>query len=181
MKISVLQKLKSKWQTTRSNQNVKQSTQTIKNVHSSAESAIWLKSSYTRDEATRYLVDKEVGVFIIRQSETISDCYVLSVKVAKYINATEISHYIIVKSQDALFTIRGFTKEFSDLKSLVTHCSFIRDMLPILLNLNYYRKEIILYEKKLNDLCYFSTSKSSLTSTNSMDSLFSESSQLSID
>jgi hypothetical protein len=91
--------------------------------------------------------------FIVRQSETIRDCFVLSVKVAQFISSSEICHYIVVKNQKRQsFVIRGFNKEFSDLKSLVTHCSFIRDMLPVLLDLSFYRKEIILHERKMNDL-----------------------------
>ncbi len=170
MKLTVLQKLKS---TLKPNKPINKQT-----VAYNVDSPIWLKNELTRDEARNYLMDKEIGVFIVRQSETIKDCFVLSVKVAKYINSNEISHYIIVNNQKRRsFMIRGFYKEFSDLKSLVTHCSFIRDMLPVLLNLNFYRKEIMLYQDKMNDLNYFSSRlcmKSSFTSTGSIGSLSSE-------
>lgn len=142
-------------------------------VNYKVDNPIWLKNELTREEAQAYLMDKEIGVFIVRQSETVKDCYVLSIKVAKYINPNEISHYIILKSKNA-YSIRGFKKEFTDLKSLVTHCSFIRDMIPVLLNLNFYRQEIVAYEKKMNDLYYFTNVKSSLPSTNSVGSLNSE-------
>ena len=114
-----------------------------------SEKPIWLRNSLTRKESIDFLMAKDIGVFIIRKSETLPDCYVLSVKVAKYINATQISHYLIDKSATGSFNIRGFMKEFSDLSSLVTHCSFIRDMLPVLLNLNYFRNKCKSSSKKL--------------------------------
>ena len=166
MKQSVLQKLKSKFQ---------KPTKQVAILN--AENPIWLKNELSRDEAFNYLIEKEIGCFVVRQSETIKDCYVLSVKVAKWINSNEISHYIIVNTKHGYF-IRGFNKEFTDLKSLVTHCSFIRDMLPVLLDLNYYRQEIIQHEKRLNDLYYFASMKSSISSTSSIGSL---SSQVSLD
>jgi hypothetical protein len=54
-------------------------------------------------------------------------------------------------------------------------------MLPVLLALSFYRKEIILHERKMNDLYYFSSRssiKSSIPSASSIDSL---SSQCSVD
>ena len=174
MKQSVLQKFKSKLRP------VKPLTKVV--VIHDTDNSIWLKSELTRDEARNYLMDKEIGVFIVRQSETIKDCFVLSVKVAKFISSNEICHYILVKNQKReSYVIRGFNKEFSDLKSLVTHCSFIRDMLPVLLDLNFYRKEIILYEKKMNDLYYFSSRSSMKSSIPSASSINSLSSQFSID
>ena len=170
MKQSVLQKLKSKFQTSK----IPLRNGLSRVVQKDIENPIWLKNELTREEACNYLMTKEIGVFVVRQSETIQDCFVLSVKVAKYINSSEIAHYILLRSKCGGYTIRGFNKQFSDLKSLVTHCSFIRDMIPVLLNLNFYRQEIILNEKKLNDLYYFSSMKSSLSSTNSVGSLSSE-------
>jgi hypothetical protein len=130
----------------------------------------WFKSNFNREEAEDYLRDKEIGVFVIRESETILDCYVLSVKCSKYIHYTgknEISNYIIVKSNDG-FIIRGNQKRFNDLISLVTHCSVMRDMLPVLLNLDFYRNECEM--KKINDSFYYSTSTVSTSSLNSVGS-----------
>lgn len=166
MKQSVLQKLKSKFQ--KPSKQIQQQEALL-----NPENPIWLKNELSRDEAFNYLIEKQIGCFVIRQSESIKDCYVLSVKVAKWINSNEISHYIIVKTKCG-YIIRGFNKEFNDLKSLVTHCSFIRDMLPVLLDLNYYRQEIIRHENKLNDLYYFTSMKSSIPSTSSIGSLTSQ-------
>jgi hypothetical protein len=172
MKQSLLNKLKSKWQTALSKQNNPKKQTVLK------ELPIWLKNDLTREEAENYLMDKEIGVFLIRQSETIKDCYVLSIKVAKYINMSEISHYIIIKSRENCFKIRGFVKEFNDLKSLVTHCSFIRDMLPVLLNLDFYRNEIKFGKQNQDDYFYYriASTNSSMASASSMDSLSSQTS-----
>ena len=181
MKQSVLQKLKSK---------IRQTVKLVPVIDNSpikvsiVDNPIWLKNELTRDVSASYLMDKEIGVFLVRQSESIRDCYVLSVKVAKFINSNEISHYIILNSskhgeEHARFSIRGFNKEFTDLKSLVTHCSFIRDMLPVLLDLNFYRNEIGSYKRKsVDDFYYYSGStcsiKSSMPSASSIGSLSSE-------
>jgi hypothetical protein len=115
-------------------------------------------------------------VFIVRRmSETSGTALCCR---SKFISSSEICHYIVVKHQRRQsFVIRGFNKEFSDLKSLVTHCSFIRDMLPVLLDLSFYRKEIILHESKMNDLYNFSSRssiKSSIPSASSIDRLSSQ-------
>ena len=104
MKQSLFQKLKLKL---KSNQYKKSIDETkidtsnrIYNKYAEIKSEIlpkWFKSNFNREEAEDYLRDKEVGVFIIRESETILDCYVLSVKCSKYIHYTgknEISNYL---------------------------------------------------------------------------------------
>lgn len=129
-------------------------------------------------------MDKEIGVFVVRKSETQSDSFVLSVRVPKYLNPREVSHYLIVSNaaQDS-FCVRGFQKEFSDLKSLVTHCSLMRDILPVMLNLDYYnnessRRHVVQQERRENDLiyCFFSSPS---TSTSSLTSIISSQSELS--
>ncbi len=64
MKQSVLQKLKSKLRAVKPETNLP--------IIKDTESPIWLKNELTREEAKDYLMDKEIGVFIVRQSETIS-------------------------------------------------------------------------------------------------------------
>lgn len=61
MKQTVLQKLKSKFQSKMSSNNG------LKLDHS-VEKPIWLKNDLTREEAVSYLIDKEIGVFVVRQS-----------------------------------------------------------------------------------------------------------------
>ena len=67
------------------------------------------------------------------------------------------------------FVIRGQKKKFNDLISLVTHCSVMRDMLPVLLNLDFYRNES--EKKKINEYFYYSTSAGSTSSTSSLNSV----------
>lgn len=109
-----------------------------------------------REQTEIYLHDKDIGVFIIRKSESMKNCYVLSVKVPKFINQSQISHYLIEKkfnsstilsNEKKLFKKKSYYKlrgcdnrKFPTLTTLVTHCSFVRDTLPIILNLNYYQQ-----------------------------------------
>lgn len=147
----------------------------------------WYKSSFNREQAESFLSETEIGTFVMRKSETIQDCHVLSVKVPKYVNQTEFSHYLIVKSKPfstqlkkkhaSAYSVRGYAKEFSDLTSLVTHCSFMRDIIPVTLNLDFYREKASQEEYRRNDFFYYSSSSSSLTSTESncdLDSINSE-------
>ena len=139
----------------------------------------WYKSDYNREQAESYLQATEIGTFVVRKSETIQDCHVLSVKVPKYVNPSEISHYLIIKakstsfhakkiSSKSVYSVRGYDKEFSDLKSLVTHCSFMRDIIPVTLNLDFYReKRQQQVDYRRNDFFYYSSSVSSLTSNES--------------
>ena len=133
----------------------------------------WYKCNFNRNQAENFLADTDIGTFVMRKSETIQDCLCLSVKVPKYINVTEISHYLIVQSKSTrnhnTYSVRGYSKEFSDLDSLVTHCSVMRDILPVTLNLDFYREKSNHYENKRNDFFYYSSSSSSLTSTESND------------
>ncbi len=132
---------------------------------------IWYAPELTRDEAEIYLLEKEVGVFIVRKSESKENCFVLSVKVAKYLNANEISHYLI-SHQKNIFELKGHNKHFHDLKSLVTHCSVIRDILPVLLNLKFFETDYQqqFYEDKSDNYMFYSSSTSSLMSFNSLNS-----------
>jgi len=146
----------------------------------------WYKSDYNREQAENYLLEHEIGTFVIRKSETIQECHVLSVKVPKYVNVSEISHYLIVKSKStslsslhqaksksskSVYSVRGYNKEFSDLKSLVTHCSFMRDIIPVTLNLEFYRERAEQQANhRHNDFFYYSSSASSLTASESSDS-----------
>ena len=150
----------------------------------------WYKSNYNREQAENYLQATEIGTFVMRMSETIQDCHVLSVKVPKYVNTSEISHYLIIKakstsfhgkkhSSKSVYSVRGYDKEFTDLKSLVTHCSFMRDIIPVTLNLDFYREKTQQQtDYRRNDFFYYSSSASSLTSNESgsddMDSINSE-------
>jgi hypothetical protein len=139
MKQQFIQQIISKLKKNKTNQT--KSTCLKRPIDHSIEEHKWFAKNLNRTEAEFYLSNKEIGVFLVRQSETKLNCLVLSVKVAKYINANKVAHYLIVKS-DKCFKLNGFQKQFADIQSLVTHCSVIRDMLPVLLNLKFYNQSI---------------------------------------
>lgn len=69
MKQSVFQKIKARFTSSSSKSTYKQSL------------PLWYIDNLTRDESEYILSDKENDVFLIRKSESMSDCLVLSVKV----------------------------------------------------------------------------------------------------
>lgn len=111
-------------------------------------------------------MDKEIGTFVVRVSETNSSCYVLSIKMPRFISPTQVSHYLILKhsDQEEIYSIRGLDKRFSTLKSLIVHYSYLRDMLPIRLNLDYYKSDEQVNSAK-KSLFKPSTSTSSICSS----------------
>ncbi len=119
-----------------------------------------------------FLSNKDNGVFLVRKSESIKDCYVLSVRVPKYINSTFVAHYLIDKCKKS-YRLRGSLKKFPDLLSIIMHCSEERDILPIILNYNYYeRKEELVHKLsniKTNEFLYYSSGSSIASSTFTID------------
>jgi hypothetical protein len=139
------------------------------NVSETTENPEWLKNNNTREETEMFLSNKDIGVFVVRKSESIQNCYVLSVKVPKYINPTFIAHYLIEKSSKKSFKLRGSTQKFEDLSTLIEHCSIERDILPIILNMDYYEHKQDIVQKlstiRCNEFLYYS-SGSSIASSN---------------
>ncbi|CAF0900013.1 unnamed protein product [Brachionus calyciflorus] len=126
MKSTLIQKIKSKL--------TKKGFETLKD----ANEYKWFHEKFTREESETFLSKQNVGVFVIRKSETIQNAFVLSVKVPIYVNNCQVSHYVIIQSKNRVY-MRGFQeKEFSDIQSLLTHCSYVRDMLPVQLDLDFY-------------------------------------------
>jgi hypothetical protein len=127
---------------------------------------------------------QQVGVFLVRKSETVRQAYVLSVRVPRYVNKTEVSHYLIETTAKSGLRIKGSVREFNDMASLITHCSLVRGELPVLLNVDFYNQEKKTQTSlaKMRDLLYFS-SQSSLNSDQSIqvsfvnDDVFSDDAQ----
>ena len=111
-------------------------------------------------------------MFLVRKSESMQNCYVLSVKVPKYINHSFIAHYLIDKSRGAYY-IRGSLEKFTSLESLINHCSEQRDILPIILNYDYYeqKQELVnqLSHVRTNEFLYYSSGSSIGSSNFSID------------
>lgn len=127
----------------------------------------WMKENFSRNDSEQFLENQQVGVFVIRKSESIQNSYVLSVKVPVYVNPSQVSHYVLIKSKNG-YHIRGCQKEFKDIEKLINHCSLIRDMLPVQLDLEYYESD------KVKQNCVRSTSLNSISSKSSDFSDFSE-------
>ena len=168
MKQSVLQKLKSKCKLAQ-----KITSRIFDTQNDAYDNEPWYKQEFTRDQTETFLRLKEIGVFVIRKSETNVNCHVLSVRVPKYINSAEVSHYLLVKSSEG-FCIRGLDKHFENLRALITHCSFMRDMIPVTLNVDFYRERTVRCDVKKDNFMMIFKSTTSLGSTTSSTSDFSE-------
>lgn len=130
------------------------------------EAQPWFKEEYNREQAEEFLYDKEIGVFLLRKSESVKNALVLSVRVPRFINYTTIAHYLVEKSKNS-YKLKNCTKNFPNLITLVTHCSMVRDNLPIMLNLDFYKpgEKKNEYVEVFNEFLYYS-SGSSIESTN---------------
>ncbi|CAF1078297.1 unnamed protein product, partial [Brachionus calyciflorus] len=102
-------------------------------VESASES--WYQLDMSRENVQDYLVDQEIGSFVIRLSSTCKKCYALSIRVPYFANQNGVAHYLITKNLNG-YKLKGVEKEFKNLKSLVTHYSVMQEILPVTLNLS---------------------------------------------
>jgi hypothetical protein len=125
------------------------------------ETQPWYKGELNREQAEELLFSKEIGVFIVRKSESVKNAWVLSVRVPRFINYSTIAHYLIEKSKNG-YKLKNCTKYFTSLITLVTHCSMIRDNLPIMLNMDYYKpgEKKNEYVEVFNEFLYYSSGSS---------------------
>ena len=130
-------------------------------VETSLKELKWLKENFTRNDSEQFLKQQQVGVFVIRKSESIENAYVLSVKVPIFVNHSRVAHYVLIKSKDG-YHIRGCQKVFKDIEKLVFHCSYFRDMLPVQLELGFYE-----LKSDEQNSCLRSKSLNSISSNNS--------------
>ena len=96
-------------------------------------------SNIFREAVYNVLQQADYGAFILRNSTTHADCYALSIKVPKFTHDSNIVHYLIEKlyTNDAIsYRIKGTTKQFPTLLSLLTHHSVMPEILPITLSLH---------------------------------------------
>ncbi|GIX93369.1 tensin-3 [Caerostris darwini] len=95
----------------------------------------WFQAGIPREIALEVLAEKPEGSFIVRKSTTKHGCYALSLRVPQEKNPTGIAHYLILQTNKG-YKIKGFTKEFTSLKALITHHSVMPELLPCPLNLS---------------------------------------------
>ncbi|XP_055378812.1 EGFR adapter protein-like [Condylostylus longicornis] len=90
--------------------------------------AAWFQAGISREIAVEILSSQSPGSFLVRQSNTKSDCFVLSVRVPP--PAPKVAHYLILRTIRG-YKIKGFTKEFTSLRALITHHSVMPELLPV--------------------------------------------------
>ncbi|CRL06792.1 CLUMA_CG019489, isoform A [Clunio marinus] len=109
--------------------------------------APWFQAGLPREISLEILSRQNPGAFLVRQSESKMGCFALSLRVPP--PAPKVAHYLIMRTQRG-FKIKGFTKEFSSLRALITHHSVMKELLPIPLNLP--RQHEIQQRHELDDL-----------------------------
>ncbi|KAG5677947.1 hypothetical protein PVAND_007660 [Polypedilum vanderplanki] len=94
----------------------------------------WFQAGLPREISLEILTRQNPGAFLVRQSESKMGCFALSLRVPPPAPA-KVAHYLILRTQRGGYKIKGFTKEFSSLRALITHHSVMKELLPIPLNL----------------------------------------------
>ncbi|RWS28857.1 src-like-adapter 2 [Leptotrombidium deliense] len=95
----------------------------------------WFFRSICRDSAMILLDNKPLGAFVVRESTTQQGCFALSLRVPDEYRISGVAHYLIFRSAKGTFQIKGFSKEFPSLQSLIAHYSIMQELLPCPLNL----------------------------------------------
>ncbi|XP_020809056.1 uncharacterized protein LOC110184766 isoform X2 [Drosophila serrata] len=91
--------------------------------------ACWYQAGISRDIAVEVLQSKSPGAFLVRKSSSKPGCYALTLRVPSP-PGPKIANYIILRSPRG-YKIKGFRKEFSSLKALITHHSVMPELLPV--------------------------------------------------
>ncbi|XP_077532315.1 uncharacterized protein LOC144144663 isoform X1 [Haemaphysalis longicornis] len=99
--------------------------------------APWYQAGIPREIALEVLGQEPIGSFLVRQSSTKPGCFALSLRVPRSLQPSGIAHYLIMHTNRG-YKIKGFTKEFSTLTSLITHHSVMPELLPCPLSLYRY-------------------------------------------
>ncbi|CAD7082326.1 unnamed protein product [Hermetia illucens] len=94
--------------------------------------AAWFQAGIPREISLEVLSRQSPGAFLVRQSSTKPGCFALSLRVPP--PAPKVAHYLILKTPRG-YKIKGFTKEFSSLRALITHHSVMPELLPVPLSL----------------------------------------------
>ncbi|KAH8270504.1 hypothetical protein KR018_010907 [Drosophila ironensis] len=94
--------------------------------------AAWFQAGIPREISLEVLSRQSPGAFLVRQSSTKPGCFALSLRVPP--PSPRVAHYLILRTQSG-YKIKGFTKEFSSLKALITHHSVMPELLPVPLTL----------------------------------------------
>ncbi|ALC44853.1 CG33993, partial [Drosophila busckii] len=94
--------------------------------------AAWYQAGIPREISLEVLSRQSPGAFLVRQSSTKPGCFALSLRVPP--PSPKVAHYLILRTPRG-YKIKGFTKEFSSLRALITHHSVMPELLPVPLTL----------------------------------------------
>lgn len=111
------------------------------------KSAAWYQEGLPREISLEVLAQQQPGAFLVRRSNSKTGCFALSVRVPP--PGPKVSHYLILKTSGG-YKIKGFTKEFSTLRALITHHSVMPEMLPVPLSLPR-PKNLLVKSRKADD------------------------------
>ncbi|EDS28361.1 conserved hypothetical protein [Culex quinquefasciatus] len=117
------------------------------------DSASWFQAGLPREVSLEVLTQQQPGAFLVRRSTTKQGCFALSLRVPP--PGPKVVHYLILKTERG-YKIKGFTKEFSSLRALITHHSVMPEMLPVPLSLPR-PQNIPLKCKRVDDYDSYST------------------------
>ncbi|XP_074603483.1 uncharacterized protein LOC141857011 [Brevipalpus obovatus] len=113
----------------------------------------WFYGPIFRDAAISILSRQPIGCFLVRESTSKPECYALSLRVPKRIQVSGVAHYLILRNAQGTFKIKGFTKEFTSLHSLIVHHSIMQELLPCTLNLSIIPHRDDILNASLNEDC----------------------------
>lgn len=90
----------------------------------------WFQVGLPREISLQILLQLPVGSFLVRQSETYTNCFALSMRAPSRLEDPKLAHYLIEKSSNG-YRFRGYTsREFQSIKSLIVHHSILQGPLP---------------------------------------------------
>ncbi|XP_055841359.1 EGFR adapter protein [Episyrphus balteatus] len=91
--------------------------------------APWFQAGISRDIALEILSSENPGAFLVRKSSSKPGCYALTLRVPSP-PGPKTANYIILRSARG-YKIKGFRKEFTSLRALITHHSVMPELLPV--------------------------------------------------
>ncbi|XP_014224754.1 tensin-1-like isoform X2 [Trichogramma pretiosum] len=112
--------------------------------------APWFQAGIPREITLEVLSQEPEGAFMVRESTSKPGCYALSLRVPRDFQPSGIAHYLIMRTQKG-YKIKGFTKEFTTLTSLITHHSVMPELLPCPLSLSRYNPSYAKSKDTFND------------------------------
>ena len=95
----------------------------------------WFQPGFSREIAIEVLEHCSIGSFIIRDSMSHLGCYVMTVKVPLNIKSNGIANFLIEKTENNFYRIKGFSSTYPSLVDLVAFYGSVEQDLPCRLRL----------------------------------------------